>query len=277
MTVSIAVVSDLHAGSTWGLCPPVVDLYEEGRYEASKYQMWLWENWINYWQWARENARGKRYMVINGDAVDGVHHRTTQLISTNLADHISIADECIKAAVDVFQPRRILFVRGTEVHVGSAGREEELLATRYKKYVPHDRPYSRYTAWVEAEGVKFHFAHHVGGWGRPWTAVGAPGRESVMMRDWAVTSHLRTGEPLALPDVSVRSHQHRFNDSGLATYPRVFVTPSWQLSTAFGRRISQSRLPDVGGMLFIARAGEYTAQVKIYHIEGEDDARVVFG
>ena len=275
MPTTITVVSDLHAGSTWGLCPPEVELHEEGTYHASKYQRWLWDNWIDFWTWARELARGRRVMVINGDMVDGVHHRTTQLVSTNEADHIEIADQCIRAAVEIYRPRHIVFIRGTEVHVGAAARDEEIIAHRWRKYVPHEKPFSRYAAFMTVEGVLFHFAHHTGGWGRPWTATGAPGRESVIMRDYALTAHMRTGEPVEVPDVSVRAHQHRFNDSGRATHPRVIVCPAWQLSTVFGKRISPTRAPDIGGVQFVVREGKYTIEERLYHIPGADDARII--
>ena len=267
---TIAVVSDLHAGSTIGLCPPSVVLYEEGMYQANKYQLALWQKWQQFWQWARTNAGEERWLVVNGDAIEGIHHATTQIVSPNVLDHITIAETAIRLAIEIYEPKHIFFVRGTETHTGNSAKEEEALARLFESYVPYEKPLSRWAIWIETENVTFHFAHHTGGWLRPWTRTGAPGRESVMMAHTAIEL-TRHGHLYEIPDVSIRAHQHRFNDSGMATYPRVFILPGWQLATGYIRKISPSNVPEVGGMLFNVDNGTYVPLVKRWILPHADD------
>jgi len=265
MTTTIVAVSDLHAGSTVGLCPPEYDLYEEGRYRANKYQLSLWKRWEAFWHRAGEIARGRRWIVWNGDLVDGVHHRTTQLVSVNTLDHVGIAAASIRRAVEIYRPEAMFFVRGTGVHVGDVAQLEEMVAAEFRDTIPYEAPLSRWGAWIETDGVRFHFAHHTQGWGRPWTKTGAPGRESVMM---VANAH---AADVGVPDVSVRGHQHRFNDSGMATHPRVFVLPGWQLMSGFLRKIAPGREPEIGGIIFTVQDGEYTPHVRRWIIPLADE------
>ena len=51
MRYVLAVVSDLHCGSTLGLCgPEPVELDDGGLYTPSAIQRWLWERWADYWR-----------------------------------------------------------------------------------------------------------------------------------------------------------------------------------------------------------------------------------
>ena len=47
--IIVAIISDLHAGSTVGLCPPRFTLDDGGDYVSSPAQRWLWRNWNHFW------------------------------------------------------------------------------------------------------------------------------------------------------------------------------------------------------------------------------------
>ena len=52
MSTVIAIASDLHCGSTIGLCPDTgIELDDGGWYEPSNAQKWLWEEWQNHWDY----------------------------------------------------------------------------------------------------------------------------------------------------------------------------------------------------------------------------------
>ena len=82
----VVCVGDTHCGSTVGLCPPEgLELDDGGLYEPNKSQHWLWNNWVEAWaaikSVKRKNKKAKLHLILNGDLVDGDHHKTTQIAS----------------------------------------------------------------------------------------------------------------------------------------------------------------------------------------------------
>src|SRR5579862_848807 len=84
---NVVVVSDLHAGCQMGLCPPTgCKLDGAGRYEPSEFQCKVWKWWIEFWEsWVPQVTHGEKFaVVVNGDILDGVNHRSTSQFSHNL-------------------------------------------------------------------------------------------------------------------------------------------------------------------------------------------------
>ncbi|GAF68288.1 unnamed protein product, partial [marine sediment metagenome] len=74
---NLIVVSDLHCGCRLGLCHPKgVYLDDGGTYLPSKIQKKVWKWWREFWdEWVPTITRGEPWdLVVNGDALDGVHH-----------------------------------------------------------------------------------------------------------------------------------------------------------------------------------------------------------
>ena len=92
----LAVTSDHHANSTVSMCPPEgVRLPDGGEYHPSKANRWLWQCWEDYWRevGALVKAHGADLVcVFNGDAVEGEHHRNTQVISHNPETQAYVSD-----------------------------------------------------------------------------------------------------------------------------------------------------------------------------------------
>lgn len=254
MTVVLAVVSDLHIVSTIGLCPPLVNLDDGGCFSASREQRWVWSKWKRAWatidQLAQEH-QARIWTVMNGDVVDGDHHNTFQIITRNPAD-------MMRLAIRVCEPiarrsERLFIIRGTESHVGGSGSWEEKIADDLGA-VPDSarRTASWWHLMLDVEGVRFDIAHHTSGGRLPWTYTNAAGKITSILRD----TYLASGRPL--PDVAIRSHLHRFADSGRGRKPRAFITPAWQLASAYVQRFSPGALADIGMLAFVCRDGSYT-------------------
>ena len=81
--LTLAIVGDLHCGSTVGLAPPLFRTDDGQTVQHSPFQAKLWAAWLDYWQRVSETS-GPLVVVINGDLVDGDHHRTPQLISRSI-------------------------------------------------------------------------------------------------------------------------------------------------------------------------------------------------
>ena len=253
---AVVAFSDCHIGSKVGLsAPEFTD--DDGRASLfSAPQRWLWECWRDSWECVRAYRAqvDTLYVVANGDVVDGPgHHSTPQSISHYPTDEY-------RHALDILTPVAALadhffMVRGTPSHTGGEGSPvEEALAAALE--AERDPTTGRY-AWpmlpLEVEGVLIHFAHH----GR----VGRTLHTKAHSANKAAAEHffnaLRLGRRPA--DLLVRSHEHRFTDSGRTYRTRLVQTPAWQLGTHFINRIApdENDIADIGSLLLWCADGNY--------------------
>lgn len=263
--VVIAVVSDLHCGSTVALCPPSIRLDDGGEYVASKAQLWVWRNWLDFWQKVdtqRTSKRADLYIVVNGDATEGSHHHTTQILSGNPTAQAAVVDACLRVPL-ALKPDRIWFIRGTEAHVGPSGAYEERIANGLKKdgypVVVSEGTASHWHAKLDVQGVRFDFAHHGRVGTRPWTKPNVTANLAAEI----FMDHARHGIPH--PHLAVRSHMHQLVDTYDMHPVRVIQTPAWQLATSFIHRIAPGKLADVGGIIATVDDGQLSVEKLIYH------------
>lgn len=244
----IVCVSDIHAGSTVAVCPQEFELDDGGLYRYSKYQRVLWQWWTEFWgKWIRHCVGREPYaVVINGDALEGVHHGSTSAISMNLADQERLAFEILEPVRQ--KCARFFLIRGTEAHVGKTGQHEEQLAIKLDAD-GEGKTASRWDLWAELGGRLIHFAHHIG------TTSSSSYESSALMRELtaAFVEAGQWGE--RFPDLVIRSHRHRYSKVGVPTYSgqaEVHVTPGWQLHTPFTYKAHSMRIPQIGGICITA-------------------------
>ena len=256
----LIVISDLHCGCKLGLCPPEgVSLDDGGRYIPSKFQKSVWKWWLEFWnKWVPVVTRGNDFdLVVNGDAIDGVHHKATTQISHNLGDQIDCAYSVLKPIVD--QARRYYHVRGTEAHVGPSAIEEERLARMLGAVPNTEGQYARWELWKrvgDKNGPLCHILHHIGTTGRAAYESSAPQAE-------LIAEFVEAGqERLEPPAYAIRSHRHRYikpENPGKKGETACVVTPGWQGKTPFVYRIPGGRVsqPQFGGIAVIQGDEEY--------------------
>jgi hypothetical protein len=266
--VVVAVVSDLHAGSTVALCPHEIALDDGGAYQASRAQRWLWDLWLRYWDEVshkRDALGADLYVVVNGDITDGDHHGTTQILSGNPTAQAAVVNAQLAVPL-ALRPDRLWFVRGTEAHVGKSAAFEERVALGLKK---DGRPVvmsadtgtaSHWHARLDIHGVRFDFAHHGRVGQRPWT------KPNVTMNMAAEIFYEHAKHGLPHPHLAIRSHMHQFVDTYHAHPVRAIQTPAWQLPTAFIHRIAPGALADIGGLIITVQPGESDPATR-YHVD----------
>lgn len=155
------------------------------------------------------------------------------------------------------EPDRMVFVRGTEAHVGKSAAYEERIADglwRDGRPVIRDLETNTASHWkwrAEVEGVLMDFAHHGRIGTRAWT------KPNVVLNLAAdiFMEHAKDGDPH--PQLSVRSHYHRHVDTYDAHPTRVIQTPAWQLATAYVHKVSAETMADVGGIFILAEDGQF--------------------
>jgi hypothetical protein len=249
---NIVVVSDIHAGCKLAICPPEgVDLDDGGRYMPSALQLKIYEYWREFWdEFVPVATRGEPFgTVINGDAVEGTHHRATTPISHNMGDQVKVAIALLKPVMER-STEGVWAVRGTEAHVGISAQTEEGMFAGLGVIPNSDGQYARWDLWKYIGDEKLiHFLHHIGTTGSQAYEATAVHKE--LVEEFAEAA--RWGE--RPPDVIVRSHRHRHYEEAIATRNNgrayAVVTPSWQAKTPFAWKIPGARIstPQFGGVV----------------------------
>ena len=242
----VVCAGDLHCGSTVGLCPPEgLELDDGGLYEPNKSQHWLWNNWEEAWgvikSLKRKNKKAKLHLILNGDLIDGDHHRTTQIASGLTGVHMQCAIESLRVPL-ALKPTSIHILRGTPSHVGRAGGVEEGIARALKgqgwKVIedPDTGNSSSYARTIQIGGVRFDVKHH----GRMGRRAHTKGPYMRWYAQDIFFNHLMDGD--TPPDVAIRSHYHQFADSGHIhkVTTRAVALPAWQLATEYVHRVAES-------------------------------------
>jgi hypothetical protein len=246
--VTLAISSDQHCGSTLGLCPPEgVRLDGDASYQPSRAQRWTWECWEDYWKTVakiRAQHGGELWTVYNGDAVDGDHHNTSQIISKNPEPQAYLLDRVFSVPL-ALAPERQVVIRGTEAHVGPAGASEEMWAKHLKNHVrdPETRAHSWWHFRPEVHGVLFDFQHHGRIGTRPWTKLSGVGTLAAEIMIECADS----GE--AIPNYAIRSHRHIYADTGDNYRTRLIQTPAFQLKTAHAHKVAPESIAHIGGII----------------------------
>lgn len=263
--VALIVNSDLHTNSTVAVCQPSINLDDGGTYRASKTQRWLWSEWTRAVQWALDLTQGyRRVAVFNGDLGElDAKRRSTQLITTNKATIIEIVQATISPLVDAVD--KLLFIRGTMAHTGRSQWLEETIAADYDHSITNDTHASHYHYRGMAAGVRVDLAHHVSMGGIPWTEKNAAMKAATIAL-WRYRID-RKAEP---PALLIRSHNHRYADSGGNYEVDAYCMPAWTVLTEYGYRIgAENSLADIGMLVFLCEDGQYQMHRYRAEIPGE--------
>lgn len=267
MTWHICATGDWHCGSIFGLVTPdTITLPNGGTIAPSASGLWLHEAFTRHLGACAEHAAthnaDRRVMLLNGDLVDGgMHHGTVELYHPDDAVEKDIAHRVIAHAFDVYKPTEVFLISGTPSHVGrSAGREESLASFIASEWpgllqVP---PSGLRKTWgvlrLLLGGVLFDVRHH-GKLGRlPHTRESYHKRAAFDM--WSSQAMYKNADAA---DVAIRSHLHKYSDSGpVAPHKngtRAFALPCYQLGGEFIRKLGLEEMADIGMLGLVAKGG----------------------
>jgi len=255
--VALVVTNDQHTNSTVAVCPPVVNLDDGGTYHASRTQRALWDCWRDFWQQANELTKGyRRVGVFNGDLGElDTKKRSVQLISLNKATILSMVIETLEPALGILDAA--YFMRGTAAHTGKSSWLEEAVAADTDITVRESQAAASWWHYRgAASGVRFDIAHHATMGGLPWTSKNAANKLAALTL-W----YYRVSRNEKAPHVAIRSHNHSTADSYDNFPVRAIFTGAWTILTEHGYRIGlENVLSDIGGMVILCDAGQYTVK-----------------
>lgn len=267
--IVLAVVSDIHAGGTTAVCPPKIILDDGGEYTASKAQGWLWECWNDYCakvDAARVLHKAKLVWLFNGDAVEGQHHKTTQIMSGNPNAQAAAWNDVVRVAL-ALKPDHIVITRGTAAHVGESACAEERIADglrRDKRPIVSDPATGAASLWhwyADIQGVRIDATHH----GRIGQREHTRASQIALYAHDVHLSYTKRGE--LPPHLAFRGHNHKFADSFDACQPRVVATGAWQLGTGHVHKVAPDSIADIGGAIAVIHKGAYTVEKVHYQAQ----------
>jgi hypothetical protein len=263
----LAVPADTHSGSSVGLLPPGQWSFTNGGYhDPDETQKIITRLWTTAWERIGKAREGKRLIVVHmGDATEGAHHGTTELITPRVDEHERIHVEAMELALklsgfDRKRGDRLYYVRGTPAHVGPGGSSEERIARQFdgsgvipmiepKQPARKDGRFVWNRIRLEVHGKLFDLAHHGAGVGlKPWTRTN-PLRGKLQEVYW------RTIEAgTRVPDYWVRAHRHvKAHDIFISNTGRRlegFITPAFQNKTEFSYKVAADMPPSLGLLFF---------------------------
>ena len=111
------VISDTHCGSDCGLTPAQVKL-ERGRSiscKGDKYLEWMWDSFLDMQKRFHALRKNEPYVLtINGDIIEGIHHRSDEVVAAKFSEHLEIAKEALGPLVKGAQ--KVYVTIGTQCH-----------------------------------------------------------------------------------------------------------------------------------------------------------------
>lgn len=235
MAIKLAVVlSDIHIGSTVGLWPPEFITQEGNIIGQNEFQKWLWECWCDLHETELPKYLGKDSyaLFLNGDIIEGIHHRTLQVMTPNTTDQTNAA-KLVLAPVSKRAAKKF-FIKGTEVH--TRDREISLGEAMNGQMDVTTGQHAFDKLLIDIHGCRCVFRHHMSTTVRAYLEATALSIELGNERIEAARNNF------PIPKVLCLAHRHRhgiFRDvNGLTC-----VTSGWQGLTRHGFKVVGSSLP----------------------------------
>lgn len=228
----LVVMSDTHCGSNQGLAHPASELATGNivGFGRNLHQAWLWDKLGDAREKVREILAGdKAVFLLNGDATEGAHHGTQELIASSIDEHTAIAKQCLDYFLEGLNISAILLTKGTECHTRGM---EDVLAGLLKA-----RTGKAKDKWLfKIHGCLVDAAHHIGTSARKYLEASAL---SIYLGNNRLNAVDAGHEP---PKVMLRAHRHcgGYYSNGAAM---LGVTGGWQFLTRHGHKVVTDSIP----------------------------------
>jgi hypothetical protein len=256
----IIVLSDMHSGGSTALFPNRFweSTTTEHNHTPTGRQKILYQHFEACMELAAQNRRGKRLIVVHdGDAIEGVHHDTHQIITPNKAEqsalHIELMNEFLKSVKFNKNGGDLLYyVNGTETHTGDV---EQSIAKDLRAERNPAGGHVFDLLEMNINGRLLWFVHH-------GKKRGAGANEGNELRNWLRDVYWdcikRNVQP---PDFIVTGHTHTPayqnyvipRDNSFHIIHGV-ICPSWQEKTRYAHQVSPVDRNEIGAVYLEVRA-----------------------
>ena len=258
----IVILSDMHSGGSTALAPGKLWRFDTDRnHTPTKKGLEVFDLFMECAEYVKKNRKDKRVIIVhNGDAIEGYHHNTTQVLTPNNKEqremHEDLMDTFMRAAgFDRRKGDELYYVNGTETHTGL--HEKEIAKSLNAVPADNGEPVHE-TLKLNVNGRVVWFFHH-------GKKRGGGANEGNALRNYLreIYYHLNNRKQ-DVPDVCVSSHTHgmswatfevRQEDDFIQMHG--IITPSWQRKTRYGHTVAPIDVNEIGAtFLHISAAGD---------------------
>ncbi|MFA6046842.1 MAG: hypothetical protein WC718_17805 [Phycisphaerales bacterium] len=245
-------LADDHAGSPQGLFPGEVWDREDGEELRPKgFQVTLRQHFLDCAYQVRDLRLGGRLIIVHaGDAVEGAHHGTVQLLTQRIDEqermHVENMSEFMKLTYWDKQTDQLIYLAGTEAHCGSGNSSTERIVRALLDKEKLDGREVRMKLVADIDGVLFDVAHK--GFrlsSRDWLRTNAM-RASLESRHSACA---KAGQ--RLPRYVIRAHMHTFAHAAIedkqgTVISEAFLLPAFKLPDDYALIEVQEAVGSIG-------------------------------
>lgn len=210
---TIAIISDMHCGSSWGLTPP--SWHRKESHYAYPLQKETWDTYCRVVKrWSNPDV-----LIVNGDCIEGRQDRQggAELITNDRNVQVEMAVQAIRR----WNADKIFITYGTKYHVGDQAEDFEFNIYQQLRKITHTKIEGH--LFFKCEGLVIDARHKLGSSSIPH------GRGTALLREmmWNLIQSANDEAPKA--NIIIRSHVHYHI---LLEVPNrlMFTTPSLQLS-----------------------------------------------
>lgn len=208
MCKTLVIISDLHSGSVFGLCPPGYWEADDDRRSMQKEAWQAYMKIVNRW-------KKPDILLVNGDCIEGTAKKDGGAELTTLDRNIQC--EMAVKSISQFQAGQILMTYGTKYHTGDQAEDFEYniaqdLGAKIGGRID-----------FEIDGLIFNARHKIGG-----SSI-FNGRASAIMREmaWSLINESVDNSPKVRVIIRSHVHYHIWIEQGDRV---MFTTPCLQLS-----------------------------------------------
>ena len=245
-------LSDLHTGGTTALFPHYNQLkdghwkFKHISYPPSSEQCRLFDHFDFCADEIAKQRKNKRIIIVhNGDAIDGRHHDSRQIITHDKEEQGAVHVWLMKYFFDKISFNKnkgdlLYYVSGTETH--TTDYEYGIAQDLGAEQTPAGKDVFEFLP-LEIAGKLIYAAHEGTSSGEGYTE-GDAFRNSLKRLYWQCLS-----DKVRFPDLVVISHVHRpLYTSYVHNYHTIhgMITPSWQIKTRFGNQIAPFQQNKIG-------------------------------
>lgn len=228
------VVSDLHCGSDVGLLPLGAVTEKGNAIGQNLCQQWLWSKWEEMLESVGSIVGDDPFaLLINGDATEGIHHHSTEIVSAKISEHLQFAEQALAPLAQ--RAAHVFVSKGTECH--TLNMESQLAARLCAEGLA-----ARDKWQISINSCLIDMAHHMPATSRRYLEAGAL---SITLGN-ARLNYADAGH--RLPKVFLRGHRHcgGYYSNGHAA---IGVTGGWQFLTRHGHKVVTDAIPHPSSLI----------------------------